>query len=403
MHSINRDGLIDEFGQFHQLYKGKIFCQDNKRSKLESKKMAKGDIEISKSLSGRIFNSLSIMLLVLDDKGVAIDCNDALRRYLKMPKKSILGKLLLEIIVKIGDYSKSDIFNALELTRKRQSVELKVGNKYLKITADSVTDSNKKIENIIIIISDITERKNSLAELESALEKAKESDQLKTAFLSNISHEIRTPINGIMGFTTLLERKNLTKKKSKSYLKIINSCSNQLLTIVRDILDFSKIETGQLEIYSKVFNIEDFTKLIFQRFKPQFNERGISYSLCFINSNNVQVISTDMGKLDQIISNLLSNALKFTEEGNVELSCIVKSNHLEIYVKDTGIGIEKSLQKKVFDRFWQAELDISKRYAGNGLGLSICKGFVELLDGKIWLDSKKGKGSIFHFTIPHSL
>jgi PAS domain S-box-containing protein len=362
--------------------------------------MVKGDIEISKSLSSRIFNSLSIMLLVLDDKGVAIDCNDALRSYLKMPKKSILGKLLLEIILKIGDYSKSDIINTFELTRKRKSIEIKVGNKYLKITADPVIDNNKKIENIIIIISDITERKNSLAELESALRKAKESDQLKSAFLSNISHEIRTPINGIMGFTTLLEGKNLTTKKSKSYLNIINNCSNQLLTIIRDILDFSKIETGQLEIYSKVFNIEDFIKLLYQRFKIQFNERGITYNLCFTNSTNVKEINTDRGKLDQLISNLLSNALKFTKKGNVELSCNVKSNHLEIYIKDTGIGIEKSSQKMVFDRFWQAELEISKKIDGNGLGLSICKGFVELLGGKIWLDSEKGKGSTFYFEIP---
>lgn len=355
-----------------------------------------------------IYDSLSIMLLILDENGKAIDCNRSFRKYIKRPKSDIIGNYLWEILFGKENYPKNNIISALEITKKRQSTEIKVKNKWLKISADPILDSKKNIKNIIVVFSDITERKNNITErnnfikdLEIAFEKTKESDRLKSAFLANISHEIRTPLNGIMGFSKLLEMENISKDEIKSYVKIINSCSNQLLDVVNDILDISKIETGQISIYNESFNIKTFLNIIYQRFKNQFAEKGIRFNLNYDVQNIVEV-TTDKRKLGQIISNLLSNALKFTKTGYVELSCNINHNFLKFKVLDTGIGIDKSMHEKIFERFRQVELNKSRNYEGNGLGLSICKGFVELLGGEIRIESEKGKGSIFFFNVPFS-
>lgn len=485
------------------------------------------EMEISKVFWRKVYNSLSIMLLILDDRGEAIDCNNALRKYIKKPKNEIVGKLLLEIVSQVGIFSDENLFNALELTHRRQSVELKAGNKYLKITADPVVDEKKKIKNIIVIINDITERKNNLleiekrekkykdlvelsniaivtddekgrikyfnkhfanllgykkeeiiniprkkfihpndlnkiirihrnriagkkqppqydfrgikkdgstiyinvsvtnilddngkiigtrsylkditerkrfiSELENALKKAQESDRLKSAFLANLSHEIRTPLNGIMGFSKLLGHDSTTKEERKNYIKVIDDCSNQLLTIVSDILDISMIETGQVDINKEEVKIIPFLELIYQRFKIKFDEKNIAFDYKVLNPGNLTTIITDKSKLGQILSNLINNALKFTNKGKVELYCDIKEDQLIFNIKDTGIGIDKSMQNKIFERFRQIKTDFLNYNQGNGLGLSISKGFVEALGGRIWVQSSKGKGSVFSFTIP---
>ncbi|MBI9052905.1 MAG: PAS domain S-box protein [Bacteroidales bacterium] len=248
----------------------------------------------------------------------------------------------------------------------------------------------------------LIERKKYIKDLKKALKNAQESDQLKTAFLANMSHEIRTPLNGFLGFVKLLTSVGNDEEKRNHYIDIINKCSTQLLSIIGDIMNISKIETGQIEVNIEKFEINDLLKSLFEIHKYQFDEKKIDLRLLPDLSNKPKEINTDKRKLIQILSNLLSNSLKFTEQGFTEFGYDIRSKTFEFYVKDSGIGIENFQCEKVFECFRQVELEYTRKYGGNGLGLSICKGFVELLGGEIWLESEIGKGSTFYFTLPYN-
>jgi signal transduction histidine kinase len=235
-------------------------------------------------------------------------------------------------------------------------------------------------------------------ELEVAKEKAEESDKLKSAFLSNMSHEIRSPLNGIIGFSELLTDLNLDEKSGR-YANYISSRSKDLLRIINDILDFSRIEAQQLEIINHKFflfplldELEDSYRLI--------NEKNQSeITLNFVRGADIE-INTDKFRLKQVFINLIDNALKFTEKGTVEVGYKVIDPEIQFYVKDTGSGIPKDKIEIIFDRFRQINNTLTKRQGGNGLGLAICKGLLDLMNGKIWVNSKEGKGSTFFFSIP---
>lgn len=253
-----------------------------------------------------------------------------------------------------------------------------------------------------MIIRDITERKITEAQLIISKEKAEESDRLKTAFLQNMSHEIRTPMNAIMGFSGLLKHNFDNREKLEQFANIINQRSNDLLDIINDILDIAKIESGQLQVNIEECNINDlFTELqlIFTGYQNRSGKQHIR--LDFQKYSGPDIIFTDRVKLKQILINLISNAIKFTEEGSVIAGCrrIDGNDDLVFYVCDTGIGIPLEKQKFIFERFAQLNQNPGKLSGGTGLGLPIAKGLVNLLGGKISVDSGPGKGSAFSFTI----
>ncbi|MCK5822658.1 MAG: response regulator, partial [Bacteroidales bacterium] len=236
-------------------------------------------------------------------------------------------------------------------------------------------------------------------ELKEAKEKAEESDRLKSAFLTNMSHEIRTPMNGILGFAELLKDPEIKSKERKLFLEVIEKSGIQLLSIINDIIDISKIETGQIEIRHNKICINDLLHELCAFFKPIVKD-GVK-SNCFTELPDDQSnIYTDKTKVTQILTNLINNAIKFTEKGHINIGYTLKSNYIEFYVEDTGIGIKPEAQELIFERFRQAETDNSTLYSGTGLGLSISKAYVEFLGGKIWLESKVNKGSTFYFVIP---
>lgn len=251
------------------------------------------------------------------------------------------------------------------------------------------------------IIRDITKRKQVEAELIKAKEKAEESDQLKTAFLHNISHEIRTPMNAIAGFSALLEEPGISPENVKSYLKIITDSSDQLLTIVNDIIEISNIEVGLLKVFYNEINLNSELMMIYQQFRNRAVDKGIEFRIQTSLFGEDAEIETDSTKLNQILSNLLSNAFKFTKEGKVSFGYELKNNQLYFFVSDTGIGIHQDNFGKIFERFYQVENSASRGYEGTGLGLAITKAYVESLGGKIWLTSEPGKGSVFYFTLPY--
>ncbi len=249
-------------------------------------------------------------------------------------------------------------------------------------------------------ISTIIQRKNAENELNVALTKAQESDRLKSSFLANMSHEIRTPMNGIIGFSEFFLEPNLSENKRREYANIIINRSKQLLSIVNDILDISKIEAGIIKLNYESVNINRLLDDLYKFYSSQAQVSNISLNCIKGLENFKSVVEIDKIKLNQILTNLLSNAFKFTNKGSVEYGYQLIENMLQFYVKDTGVGIDKKLQNKIFDRFTQVNNNLNEKNKGTGLGLSISKKFVELFNGEIWISSNK-QGTTVYFTIPY--
>jgi len=239
-----------------------------------------------------------------------------------------------------------------------------------------------------------------------AKEKAEESDQLKSAFLANMSHEIRTPMNGILGFAELLKEPNLSGDEQQECISIIEKSGARMLNIINDIISISKVESGLMEIVISETNINEQIEYIYTFFKPEVEIKGIRLIMNRALSFNDALIRTDREKLYAILTNLVKNAIKYSKEGTIEfgyqLNADKTSPMLEFFVSDTGIGIPKDRQDAIFERFVQADISDKMALQGAGLGLSISKAYVEMLGGKIWMESEPGKGSVFYFTIPYS-
>ena len=249
--------------------------------------------------------------------------------------------------------------------------------------------------------TDISELKRIQNDLELAKNKAEESDRLKSAFLANMSHEIRTPMNGILGFADLLKREALTDSERNEYINIIQRSGYRMLNTINDIIDLSKIEAGQTDLVLNTRNLNETLIYLHEFFQPEAEKKALKLSVSLGLKDKEANISTDHEKLTAICSNLLKNALKYTNTGSVEFGYAVSDQKLIFHVKDSGIGIAKNRQEAIFERFVQEDLSITKAYEGSGLGLSISKGFVELMGGSIWVDSEPGKGSAFYFSIPY--
>jgi len=272
-------------------------------------------------------------------------------------------------------------------------------------------DENNKPVRLIGVRIDITERKFAEKELIEAKEKAEESDRLKSAFLSNMSHEIRTPMNGILGFTELLKEPLLTGEQQQEYISIIEKSGARLLNIINDIVSISKIESGQMELSISETNVNELIEYIFDFFKPEADYKKLHLSYKNALPEIEVMIKTDSEKVTAILTNLVNNAIKFTYEGSIEFGYEKKGNWLEFFVKDTGIGIPHAQKELIFERFRQGSESLTRNYEGAGLGLSISKAYVEMIGGKIWIESDSDKpissgsgvnnGSTFHFTIPY--
>ncbi len=261
-------------------------------------------------------------------------------------------------------------------------------------------NDKKEIIGYVGTITDITKIKLYELELNKLKEKAEESDQLKSAFLANMSHEIRTPMNGILGLAELLKEPKLTGDEQHLYLDLIKESGVRMLNIIKDIIDISRIEANQVTVLKNEFNINEQTEYLYNFFKPETDKKNITLSLSNGISNDEAIIKTDKEKFNAVLTNLVKNAIKYTNKGSIEFGYQQEEKFLKFYVKDTGIGIQKNRQKAIFDRFVQADIKDSYAVEGAGIGLSIAKAYVEMLDGQIWVDSKKDKGSTFYFTIP---
>ena len=246
------------------------------------------------------------------------------------------------------------------------------------------------------------EKEIRAAELLVAKEKAENSERMKLAFLANMSHEIRTPMNGIIGFIQLLRRPGLSVDNQQKYLNMIEKGGTRLLNIINDLIDISKIESGLMKINISETNINEQIDYVYTFFKPEVETKGMRIFESKGLPVSEAVINTDREKVYAILTNLVKNAIKYTDKGTIDFGYQLKNHFIEYYVKDTGIGIPQKELNAVFDRFIQTEISEKREVQGAGLGLSISKGYVEMLGGKIWVESEVGKGSIFYFTIPYN-
>jgi len=284
---------------------------------------------------------------------------------------------------------------------------------YRDMTARKEAELLLKSNEILIIAkekAEISERitKSFLNDIILAKERAEESDRLKSAFLANMSHEIRTPMNGILGFSELLKNPDLTGDEQQEYIRIIETSGARMLNIINDIIDISKIESGLMKLDMNESNINEQIEYIYTFFKPEVEAKGMNIS--FRNSLPAKeaIIITDREKLYAVLTNLVKNAIKYSLKGSIEFGydlvvTPVQLKELRFYVKDTGIGIPKNRQVAIFERFIQADIEDLQARQGAGLGLSITKAYVDMLGGKIWVDSQIEKGSTFYFTLPYNL
>lgn len=283
----------------------------------------------------------------------------------------------------------------------------KSGEKYWEsVIISPIIDNNENITNFILLTEDITERKELINELVTTREKAIESDKLKSAFLANMSHEIRTPMNGILGFTELLKNPDIQSDDQHFYLSVIEQSGQRLLNLINDIIDISKIEAGQLVLSIKPNNVNKIIDNEYQFFIPEAENKGLQIKSFKGLPDELALIETDAMRVTQVLTNLIKNSLKFTQNGKIEFGYQLKNNFLEFWVSDTGIGISKQMREKIFERFHQGDLILTRRFEGAGLGLSISKAIIELLGGSIWVENNpvefgEGRGSCFKFTIPY--
>jgi signal transduction histidine kinase len=288
-----------------------------------------------------------------------------------------------------------------------------------------VLDEYGQIKEILSIGSDITDRKKAdeeirrlndelrhhaevleqrvaerTAELAAATERAQSADRIKSAFLATMSHELRTPLNAIIGFTGIMlqELAGPLNDEQRKQMTMVQSSSRHLLALINDVLDISKIEAGQLELSSTSFELGPSIEKMVSLVSPLSDKKGIELRTNI--ADNVKIVTTDQRRLEQIILNLLNNAVKFTEQGYVLISCRKENDHYLLSVADTGIGMKQEEIPGLFQPFHQIDTGLSRKHEGTGLGLSICKKLLNMMGGDINVDSQWGQGSTFTMRFP---
>ena len=375
----------------------KAFSFNNTHKKLEE---AEREIKTLLWALGHINNSITI----LDKEGKIEWVNKGFENLFGYTLEDVKNKSACELRrsdisrTKLESFFARKFKNKTLITCESQITNTKNEKCWIYTTMTPVKDKNENLLRIIIVDTDISEKKKIEQELIKAKEEAEEAAIAKQQFLANMSHEIRTPINGIMGMMHILETVEHAETRKK-YLQLVNYASNNLLNVINDILDMSKLEFGKMIVEKNTFNVSDLIMDITKSMQYQAEEKRLLLN-CKIDNKAPTGLIGDRSKLNQILINLVGNAIKFTHKGSITISLKVISQSIKtikllLTVSDTGIGIAKEHQSHIFEYFHQVNSDATRQYGGTGLGLAIVKRLAEIQGGKVWFESNEGKGSQF--------
>jgi PAS domain S-box-containing protein len=362
----------------------------------------KREVEKKVKLLAHSLEGISECVSITDNKDNIIYTNEAFQKTYGYTENELVGQhiSMLRPAEMKNDHLR-DIFNETINGGWRGEImnQKKDGTLFpILLSTSVIKDEDEKPIALIGVALDITEIKKNREELEAARSKAEENNNLKSAFLTNMSHEIRTPMNAIVGFSDLMI--DAGPEEKNAFAIIVQKSSKQLLELIENVIYLSRLQSEKLPIYNNSFYPSNLLKDIYFQFNQSELKKKLNLTLSIPEEQETMVVQADENKIRQIFSNLISNALKYTIEGTVEIGFDIQDKNLRFFVKDSGIGISEHAQHQIFDNFYRGENAMTLAIGGVGLGLSLSKELVRLIGGKIMVKSVLEKGSEFSFTIP---
>jgi len=379
--------------------KKKIIISEENHTQIENLKVIR---EITENLQELVFKT--------NLEGIYLWVNSAHALYAGYGLEELIGRSFFEFI------HPEDQDQIIKLFRERMAVGIQYSVEFkflhaeghfvwMECTANFIPGETEASGSIVFAAHEITERKDFESELIQGRDKAQKSDLLKSSFLANMSHDIRTPMNAIIGFSELLKEKELTEEERMKFLDQITKNGESLLNLVNDIIDVSKIEAGVLAIHKTNCPVNHICHELYEFYSGYLAlkaKKQVTLNLVRGFDDLNQMIVTDPLRFRQIMSNLLSNAIKFTDKGTIEFGySLIDKQTLQFYVRDSGIGIPREEHDRIFDQFARVESVMEQNQGGTGLGLTISKNLVSMIGGKMWVESQVGEGSTFYFTLPY--
>jgi len=398
---ISASPLIDEQGVKVGSF---ALCTD-----ITERRRAEQELAYRLTFQRALLETIPYPMFVKDAAGRFISCNKAYEREFGTASDLLRGKTVLELeYLPEADrrkFHEEDLAVIRDAGRRSYELPIQYADGRTHITLYSVDGfklSDGRPGGLIGLLVDISDQKRIAEELREAKAKAEEATQMKSMFLANMSHEIRTPMNAIIGLSHLALKTQLSPKQ-RDYVSKVHNAGTSLLAVINDILDFSKIEAGKLDLETTDFKLDEVISSVTTLTAQKAHEKGLEF-LAHVAPGMPEHLLGDPLRLGQILTNFVNNAVKFTEQGEIRLSIELLERtgekvQLKFSVRDSGIGMTREQAAKLFQPFTQADMSTTRKHGGTGLGLTICRRLVELMGGRIWLESEPGVGSTFYFTV----
>jgi PAS domain S-box-containing protein len=366
---------------------------------IDERKKGEQKIIESERLFRSLFEESPSAILLADDEGNYLEANAAAEKMFGYSQEEFTRMKVADLKTISGP--KADEWYNKYIQSGKESGEFGYYDKYGSPKYILYNATRIKPNLNVSILSDITQRKKMEKDLLIAKQQAEESDKLKSAFLANMSHEIRTPMNGIIGFTNLLQKPDLREPQSNKYLELIDKSGKRLLNTINDIIRISKIESNQEKVTLSKFSLFEFMNELYEFFQHEAKMKALNFMFQPKNADKSIWLNTDREKLYSVLTNLITNAFKYTPDGEVFLGYDMNKETVKIYVKDTGIGIPSDKQEAIFNRFERIDENNRASTEGSGLGLSIVKAYLEMLGSSVSLESEPNVGTTFYFELPY--